>query len=546
MPTLSLTIDGTERVALLRTSTLDIPNALQARGTCRFTLDDAPLALTPDLGYRPAEGEQVRVTYGDVVLFAGTVDEVNWWVEAGTEPALTVSDITCVDYNQIPDRHLVARSYEAMTAGAIVRDVVERDLAGEGISVVGSALQLSGSEVGPVAMVGTAQVGSIEYAGVEDGPMVDAATFAYMPASQVFHELAELVGFYWNIDHDKVLTFAPRDQRSAPFAISEAADTDPITGDARSNFRGMRVRRSRDQYRNRQFVRAGIDVTDPRTEYFKGDGAAKTYTVAFPMQTEPTVTVGGVAKTVGIKGLDQPGSHDWYWNKGLHELVQDDGAVALTSAETLAITYRGSFPIVIASSSQAEVDARAAIEGGTGVYEDVVDDTSIDSTEQAHDKANALLRRYGQIPESVEFETDQPGLQAGQLLPVWSPRHGLDGLYLIESANVRDVGVGSSFLRTSVKAVSGERTDTWVDFFRKVVQQGRRFVLRENERLQLGRTTVDVLGLADVLTLAQAGSEDAVVGEAMVGGSEVTGTPVLVTGSVVGTAEVGLAVTGTG
>lgn len=544
MPALVLTIGGVERQGLLRRSSLSVPSQLQQRGTCKFTLDDEPLS---GAGYHPVEGQQVVATYDGEVVFAGTVDDVTWWVENGTDPHVTVSDVSCVDYNQIADRHLVARSYGAMLAGDIIRDIVARDLAGEGITVVGPALTSSGSEVGPSAFVGSAVVGTMTYGGVEDGPLIETATFTYMPASQAFTELAELIGFYWNIGPDKVLTFAPREQRVAPFAISEAADTDPITGDARSNFRAMKATRSRGQYRNRQYLRAGTDVTDPRTESFKGDGATKTFLTGFPLALVPTVTVNGVPQTVGIKGLDATGSHQWYWNKGENMVAMDDGAAPLLTADTLAVTYQGTFPIVIASSSQGEVEARQAVEGGTGVYEDVVDDASIESVELAHDKAGALLRRYGVIPEEITFETDQPGLKAGQLLTIWSPRHKVDGAYLIDSATYADVGVGDQFLRCTVKAISGERMDTWVDFFRKVVQQGRRFVLRENERLSLGRTVADIIGVHDTLQIVQNATTDAYVGSAVVGFSGVTGTPApAVTGSVVGVAEVGTAVTGSG
>lgn len=546
MPTLSLTIGGVERSGLLRKSTLQVPDALGQRGTCRFVLDD-----TSGAGYHPEEGQEVVVTYDGVPVFGGTIDRCKWRVENGT--TMTVSELACVDYNQIPDRHLVAATYEDMSAGDIVRDLVSTYLADEGIDVLGPVLAATGSEVGPTSYVGSAVVGSYSFGGVADGPTIEKVVFTYMTVTACLNELAQLVGFYWNIGPDKLLTFAPAEQVRAPFDISEAATTDPVSGDAVSNFRSMSVERTRDQYRNRQYLRAGTDVTDARAEVSTGDGTRMVFGTAFPIAYEPTIEVkigagAYTTKTVGIKGVDAMGTHDWYWNKGESEVVQDDAGTPLTSSDRVRVTYQGTFPIVIASSSQDEVEARAALEGGSGVYEAVEDDQSIDSVALAQTKAQALLRRYGSIPEQVEFETDEPGLQAGQLVYVWSPQHGVDGDYLIESADTRDIGVGEQFLRTTIRATSGERLDNWVDFFRKVIDSGRRFVLRENEKLALGRSVAEVLTMSDVLTLEQADGDAAVgiVGEAIVSFSEVGSTGVTITGSEVGTGEVGAAVTGRG
>lgn len=543
---LSIQIAGVERAGLLLAGSLGGTDTIQNRSTLKFRLSDES-----GFGYRPQEGQPVIVEWDGERIYKGSIDKVKWKVVEGTTDGgaqgTVQSEIDCVDRNQVADRHVVARVYENMLAGDIIRDIVANDLAGEGIQTQGEPLSATGSQVG-TGIVGSAVVGRIIESGVSDGPMIERAVFNYMTASQVFSELAELVGYYWNIDHFDLLTFAPREQIVAPFQVGEVEISDTLLTQHR--FRNMDVEDSRDQYRNKQFLRAGTEITDPRTEDFKGDGATQAFLLAFPAAREPSVTVNGVAKTVGIKGVDPAGSHDWYWNAGNVQIVQDDGAVPLTTTDTLSVTYQGSFPIVIGTADSAEIAARAAVEGGTGVYEDVAEDATIDSMDLAIDKAGGLLRKYGRVPRRVTFEIDHHGLKPGQLLTMGAPLHEVTGPYLVESVGIQDVPGRSDYLKRQVTILSGEHVDNWIDFFRKLANSGRRFNIRENERLTQGQMVVEVLQLSDVLDVAQAGAIEAVVGSAIVGYSEVGAIGVTVNGSIVGAVgvggEAGLAVVGTG
>lgn len=509
MPTIVFEIAGVDRASMLAKGTLRVADDLGGRATLRAVLND-----TTGGGYHPEEGDEVVVTYDGDLIYGGSVERVKWRKVNGA--TLTRSEIEVVDYNQIPDRHLVARTYENMTAGDIVRDIVENDLVDEGISIAGSVLAATGSEIGPTSYIGSAVVGSFSLGGVVDGPVIERAVFNYVSAAAAFDELAQLVGFHWTIGYDKLLTFAPREQVRAPFDVTEAA----------KNFREMDVERSRSQYRNLQYLRAGVDVTDPRTETIYGDGANQTFAVAFPVYEAPTVEVsvgGGAfsAQTVGIRGVDADGSAQWYWNKGENQITQDTGDTPIAAADRLRVTYRGTFPIIIAHSEPGEIESRASTEGGSGIYEAIEEDASLDSVTLAQAKAAAMLRKYGRIPENVTFETDDPGLRAGQLVTITSAEHGVDGDYLIESVDTEDIGVGEQFMRNTVRATSGERLDNWVDFFRKVSAMNRPKTIRENEQLASGRTIADAVAFEDDLTADDAAYDDAEIGTAIVGYAEV-------------------------
>lgn len=409
-------------------------------------------------------------------IFAGSISRISESQHVGTSGLWY--EIECADYNELCDRHFVARAYDNQTLGQIVTDIVTQDLAGEGIST----------------------------AGVETGPTITRAVFNYSTVTAAFNDLSDLTGLSWYIDYNKTLYFRSRNSNLAPFGLTATS----------KNWRNLRVERTREQYRNRQYLRAGQDLTSTRTENFAGDGKRRTFTLSYPVGKVPTITVNGVAKTVGIRTVDS--GKDFYWNKGSPDIVQDDAGTLLTSTDTLAVTYQGLFPIIVASENAAEISARAALMGGTGVYESVDEAAEIDSNSLAIDYANGLLRRFGVIPTVVTFETDTAGLAAGQLININIPVHGLSGDFLIESVETNDIN--ARLLRYQVKALSGERLGGWDEFFRKLSDTGGSLVLRENEVLLMLRTFGESMVLSDAMTTTAVAPETR-VGYALVGFSEV-------------------------
>ena len=474
---LTLTIGGVVKTSLLHAGSLRITDELNTRNTCGFTLIDE--AGT----YRPIVGQVVSITNGGVTIFGGTIDSVKEREIPGN--IANRFEVTCVDYNQIVDRHRVAREYLADTIGDIVVDIVTQDLAGEGITVQGS---VAGS-----------------------GPTITRILFNYATVAEAFNELAQLIGYYWNIGYDKVLSFTDRATNAAPFDLTDSNEKF-LAG-------SMLVETTRAQYRNRQYLRAGYERTNSRTEDFAGESAKRSFTLIFPVALEPSVTVdtggGPVAKTIGIRGIDT--GKDWYYQKNDQIISQDDGGTVLAPGDRLHVTYQGLYPLSIMAQDDLEIAGRVSVEGGTGVYEDIENEPNIDGGDLAYDKAMGILQRYGVIPRIVTYETDSSGLASGQLQSINITRHNIDAYYLIDKVDTRDVdGIN---IRYAIRAVSGESLGSWYEFFRKMAAAGKQWIVRENEVLVLIRRFSDAVALTDTDSYVSAARESR-VGTALVGYSE--------------------------
>ncbi len=435
---MQLLIGGTDRTGLLQRGTLSVDDSIGERSTCSFRLVDPAGALH----FSP--GQAVEVNHGGMKAFAGTIDKVTEVRPLGT--SALGHDVQCVDWHGIPDRRIVAETYQNVLAGNVVRDLITKYLGVEGIA-----------EGTPAT--------------IQDGPNVVEAVFNYVPATQCLDGLAERAGFAWWIDADRKLHFVARETYAAPWQVT---DTSPI--------RGAQLSTDRERYRNRQFIRAGKDLTDPQVESFKGDGSTRTFTVGFPIGKVPTVKVNSITKTVGIKGIDT--GKDWYWNKGDAVITQDDAAAPLGATDVLEVTYQGFFDIVVLADDYAAVVERQNVEGGTGYYEAAEDEAELSSLDATIQSANAKLRRHAKLKETLTFETDQGGLQPGQILTVTLAAHGLAGVeFLIEQVGVEDAGAdAASPFRYRVAALSGESVGGWTRTFHDMATRGRAFVIRENIR----------------------------------------------------------------
>lgn len=472
--TIEVSIDGVDRSGMYRPGTLRVRETLAGRNTGEFTLLDA--AQT----YRPSIGELVEVLHDGSTIFKGTVDKA----DEEDPPAGNFNrlKITCVDFNQLANRFLVAKRYEK--AGQTLQDIVE--------DVVDVETELS-----------------LEGVTVEDisgDPLIETAHFDYRTVRQAFDDLARESGYSWGIGYDKILRFSGLGSVSSGVKFQETGV---------NNYIGARITKTREKYRNRQFVRGEKQPTDPRTETFVGDGERQTFTLSFevandPDLTRPIVKVDGVVQDVGVRGVESEQEFDWFYNLGEKEISQDISSDPLTSGDQLSVAYIGQFPFIIEFEDSAEIATRAAVEGGSGVYENLEVDEDLRGIQLALDRASGFLRRFGQITEEARIETYDGTPSIGETVIVDMSDHGISmEEYLVETKAISDVGSGTDVLRYQYRVSSPpEEFESWIEFFGKLFAAGKKTVIgRQNEALLLTRSVVDTISVSNTVeTLASPGT----------------------------------------
>jgi hypothetical protein len=455
MADLVVTISG--QPAAYRAGTLSISGSLGTRTAASLqTVDHPPFVDGVEVG----QVVEIRDETSNLI-FAGTVDSVEEEIDASKR--LRVKRLACVDYTQIADRHLVAYVYKpdeehpTVSAGDVIKDIVARFFTYGGVAE------------------------GVDTSLVEGGPAIEKFVFNYVPASQAFDDIAELAGYIWYIDYEKRLHFTPKDRNAAPFGLTETS----------LNWHNLKITESRELYRNRQIVRAGTALTDERTDtVIASEADQKLFEVSYPVGTASAVTVGGVAKTLGVTGLHE--GRDFYWSYGSNVLTAE---VAPGVGAAVALTYQGMFPILVDERLDTEILTRRALEGGTGVYEAIADDPAINVQNIAVTKALAYLRKHGVIPQVIRFETNAPGLRPGQLLSVDIPAAGLGDNYLVESVSMRDMQ--GAVNRYTVTAVSGDALGGWLEWFSALARQAQKFVLYDEDQVGMLKMAADTVLVTD-------------------------------------------------
>jgi hypothetical protein len=380
-----------------------------------------------------------------VVRFGGTIERAEYVLGDVSNGEPDRYSVDAVSFDELADRHVIAKVYENVLAGDIIRDVIALKLAADGVTA----------------------------AAVEDGPLIEFLLVDYWRASDVFRKVQELTGMITWIDARRVCHFHQRTHMVAPLEVSIAS----------RKVANLRVTRSRERYRNIQIIRGGHDLTDLLTERFVGDGVQRTWNVAFPIGAVPTVTVNDVEQTVGIRGVEN--GKDWFWSKDETAISQDDGAPPLEAGDELAVTYRGLFKVIVVVQDDAEVAARQALQGGSGRYERVADEPNIDSAAVVAETAIAYLQRDGRVPNILMFDTLDE-VRAGVLVPVHLPEHGMVDQFLVTAVSARYLA-GDQFLYT-ITVTDGGHLGAWVQYFIDLAAKQRAAQARQDEILIAVRT----------------------------------------------------------
>lgn len=432
-----------------RADSVIISDTINERSTATVTLID-PTGVTR---YRRGDSIKIENAAG-TALFVGFID-------AATESRLGIAGhrthtLECVDLHYLADKRVIARGYSNQTAGSIVADAYHAYLAGEGVTL------------------GT----------IQPGPTIRAVTFNYITVADAFRELALRAGFWWRIDPAGVLTFASALEFLTALAGSEstlAGDSELLAGASAGGEGGsaptvnlttialadsVSVTRHSPSFRNRQWVRGGMDRTAPQFETMAGDGEARAFVLGFPVAEEPTVQVsraGGpyVTESVGAAGIQT--GQSWSYSFGSNVISQRSANPVLTSADRVLVTYRGLYDVIARVDDVTLQAERALAEGGSGVIEHVVTDRTSETRDAAFQLAGELIAYFGRPATVVRFATTETFFHPGLTVAVTFEEAGIvSGDALVTTVESFTVG---GHERAVVTLVIGPMTGSWAQWF---------------------------------------------------------------------------------
>ena len=353
--------------------------------------------------FEPYQSIEIQDASGNTV-FKGVIIKP---VATLISPTKRMWKLQCADNHFFVDKRIIARGYTNETAGDIVRDLITNVFSAEGISA------------------GT----------IDDLATLKNMVFNYVNGDRALRTLSELTNAVWYVDELKQLHFFERTSNNAPFVVrADDVLTTPAPYFDKANFK----------YRNSQYITNVKNVTDSQQEFFIGDGTRQTFNLGYPLAQTPTIEVntgsGYVTQDVGILGTDE--GKDFYYLVGSTEIVQEFSDSALTSSDSIRVTYIGQFQLVALARDDAEVDRIQTLEGGgtTGFVDASTTQGGIKGSAEGIEVASSYLDRFAQTSTLLSFTTtkETPSrLKAGQVLDFEMLDQDISGLFLIDHIRIR-------------------------------------------------------------------------------------------------------------
>lgn len=440
----NIKINGIDRTTDVIADTLMTDDNLNdSQDTCSFNI------INRSGNGFPANEQEVIITLSDGTrIFAGIIIKTEFLTIRQT--GITTMIVSCTDYVRLFDSNLVHQNYLNMTDAQIIDNILTTYCSGFGIT-----------DTNVISAV-----------------TIDQISFNYIQPSQAMRRLCDLTGRNWYIDYNKDLHYFPIGTDNAPFNI-----TDSVT-----SYWDLDLALDNSQLKNRVYVRGGTKLSDPTTYSTKGDGA----TTKFVLPDKPhnvSLTVNGVAKSVGIKNIDLSG-FNYYLNYEEKYLEQDSTGVVLTSSDTLTLTYQYDIPILISVENTASIMAN-------GSKEFAIFDNTIATDAAANLRASAELTDYAAGLYEGSFSTMTPGFKSGQTITINSASRGINQSYIVTKVHGQSIGGGVFQYQITLASA---KTMGIIRFLIEMLEANKNLILVSNTETVDNLLTVTDSLLSDSIT----------------------------------------------
>jgi len=408
--------------------------------------------------YEPINGQIIEVFDGTTKIFEGNITKIN---EVVKDYAIVEYDVECSDYGRALDRFLINDSFTSQS----INDIIDFIVADKGLDIEGFTTN-----------------------NVDAPKVVDFIQFRYEQFSDVLTQLANLFNGDWYVDIDKDIHLFAKDTTAASFDIQD---------DNGSYLQGsLKIRRDNSQVANVIYVRGGEYLGANFTVDYVSDGIQNT--LALPYKFDSVrVNVTGERWDGGLDTIDTPSEFDYMWNDDEKFVEFRDDRIPNDTSD-VKVWGRPFLPVIFKLSDKGSIANMKSIEGGSGEYEKVIIDPSIDSRGAAGERALAELEAYKNTLEEGTFSTYNSGLRAGQTIRINSAVHGIDDEFVINKIIYEPWTEGNFVYRCTFIST---RKFGIIEFLRKLLlQDNRRIVVKEGEILNTIESLAETMSLGITFT----------------------------------------------
>ena len=375
-------------------------------------------------------GTEVTFYEDTTLLWGGYVKSINDYSPgAGT----IFYDISAEDYNELVERILVIRGFSNETIEDMVEYLIDNYFTDYNITA------------------GTISATTV----------INKVPFSYVYGHSALNHLQSFGNYVWNIDKNKQLSFQQIGYSVSTTTINDAALTTTINE--------FRRNRNLENYRNRQYVKGHdrlsvqqIQKTPTPTPNSKHREFFTKYKIGLEPFIEVNTGSGWVAQTVGLKGLDEGESNQWWWSYGSPQLTHDEDETVLTATDEIRVTYYGLIPLIIVTKDVAEVASR-------GYYDSYVYNNKLEDTIDAFKYGHQLLEKYANEADNITYQMYTKAYEIGEQVPVsMSTLRTISETFLVKACTWNPRSINA--ITYTYELVDSPNIGGWEEFFKNILE----------------------------------------------------------------------------
>ncbi len=408
--------------------------------------------------FTPTAGREIEIYDGTTKIFAGNLVKVT----AGSQSYKIVDfKVECNDFGRQLDRFLIVDSFKNLSIGAIIEFIV----ADKGLDTAGFTTN-----------------------NVDATKVIESINFNYEPFSSVLTQLADLINYDWFVDFDKDIHFFAKDATDAPFGLTDT--------NGNFLFESFVLRKDNKQVKNVIFIRGGEYLGTNFTSEFISDGIQNIWTLP-NRYDELKMNVTGEIWDGGIDEKDDINKFDYLWSND-EKFIQFRSDRIPNDTSSIRISGRPKLPVRIKLRDADSIADMVSSEGGTGEYEFLIVDKTINDKQGARDRARAELDSFKATLSEGEFITRTSGLKAGQKININSAAFGVNNDFIINKV-AATLRTENSF-KYKVSFIT-TRTLGIIDFLRSLaLKDTKEIVINENEILDLMESFDESMAMSETVT----------------------------------------------
>ena len=232
-----------------------------------------------------------------------------------------------------------------------------------------------------------------------------------------------------------------------------------------------------------------VEVTDGKQESWRLDYKPQWLEISISTDNGST----WIPKTVGIENIDSASSFDYLFNFN-EKIVKRASDSILANGTLFRRVYYPYRPIRVQVENPTSIAACKTLLGGDGIFDGpVVNDTSIRSFEDARARAKAEIAEYANPIITANWESEQDGWKAGQIVLIQDSNRGINASYIIQKVSRTQTTPG----RWMYQVQAGSTMFGLIEFFQLLLRRSEKLLIDVSEIVDVVKNIDETIILTD-------------------------------------------------